>query len=297
MSQIESIQPSQLYICEDKLLELEQSKSVLAAVPIKRIGDICFATDGHTRLLSYYNRELKEIQVESEKEKLDWMAYLVCVNWCISEGIFSIADLANRVVGAKEYETLWLQRCKAMHRDLRKDCLSYLSVEEINESNYKSEKCEHILRSLPEWFGLEEATRDYIERVKAEVFFAAKVGRVPIGFVALKQIDVSSFEISVMGVYREFHTKGIGKKMVEKANDYLQRKKIPYLFVRTLSSKRENKYYAATREFYLSCGFAAYKELPNYWSINNPCLLMRKIVDDKTKLGNGVLQRRGKYDK
>ncbi len=279
MIKIESIQPSQLFISKAKLIAIEKSTRDLDPIPIKKIGNICFATDGHTRLLSYFNKGLKEIKVRAEGDELDWMAYLVCVHWCRTGGIFSAADLADRVVSAKEYEQLWLQRCKEMHRHLGKDYCSYLSFQEIKEPTYKSEICENILRSLPEWFGLEEANRNYIEGVKGEIFFAAEVGRIAIGFITLKQTGNASAEIGVMGIYPEFHNRGIGKKMVQRATLYLREKDVKYLFVRTLSSKRGDKHYDATRNFYLACGFEAYKELPHYWSLENPCLLMRKKVD------------------
>ncbi len=279
MIKIESIQPSQLFISKAKLKAVEKTARDLDPISIKTIGNICFATDGHTRLLSYFNRGLKETKVRAEGDELDWMAYLVCVHWCQSEGIFSVADLADGVVSAKEHEQLWLQRCKDMHWYLKKDYLSYLSFQEIKDPTDKSEISENILKSLSEWFGLEEANRDYIEGVKEEIFFAAAVGRIPIGFITLKQTDNVSAEIGVMGIYPEFHNRGIGKKMVQRASTYLREKNVKYLFVRTLSSKRGDKHYDATRKFYLACGFEAYKELPHYWSPENPCLLMRKKVD------------------
>jgi hypothetical protein len=53
-----------------------------------------------------------------EEDELDWNAYEICVQWCEKEGVRTIADLKNRVVSPKEYEALWVNRCKKMQQEL-----------------------------------------------------------------------------------------------------------------------------------------------------------------------------------
>ena len=62
--------------------------------------------------------DLSEVPVYWEDEKLDWEEYKICVEWCRKEGIHTIADLKNRVVPQKDYETLWYRRCEKMQKEL-----------------------------------------------------------------------------------------------------------------------------------------------------------------------------------
>ena len=130
---LDSIQPSQLYISSEKLdrimKSLEQSKPTpIEPIPIKKLGNQVVFVDGHTRALAAFLLGFSEIPVyywENEDEELDWDEYEVCVRWCNEEGIHAISDLKNRIVSNKDYQVLWLDRCKKMQRDLeakRRDC-------------------------------------------------------------------------------------------------------------------------------------------------------------------------------
>jgi len=116
------IQPSQLYISKEKLANVKEkfnSKdfSTLEAIPIKKIGEEIFYTDGHTRAFAAYQAGFTEIPVIWEEEKLDWEVYKICIKWCKEQGIFSIADLKGRVVDQKDYEILWYKRCDDLHKE------------------------------------------------------------------------------------------------------------------------------------------------------------------------------------
>jgi hypothetical protein len=52
-----------------------------------------------------------------EDEELDWEMYEICVERCKKEGIRTIADLKDRVVGPWEYEKLWLKRCEETQQE------------------------------------------------------------------------------------------------------------------------------------------------------------------------------------
>ena len=120
------IQPSQLYISEEKLAKIKEkfnSKdlSTLEAIPIKKIGEEIFYTDGHTRAFAAYQAGFSEIPVIWEDEELDWELYQICIKWCKDAGIYSIADLSERLVEQKEYEILWYKRCDDLHKELKKN--------------------------------------------------------------------------------------------------------------------------------------------------------------------------------
>lgn len=124
MMNLDSIQPSQLYLSSDKLdyvmRSLKQSKPVLAEpIPVKKLGNQVVFVDGHTRAFAAFLLGLAEIQVYWEDEELDWEEYKICVEWCKKEGINTISDLKNRIVLHKDYQVVWLDRCRRMQEDLQ----------------------------------------------------------------------------------------------------------------------------------------------------------------------------------
>ena len=119
----EKIQPSQLYISEEKFKSVWEGfdKESYEPVPIKELdGEIIF-TDGHTRALVAYLKGLEEIEVFWEDEELDWDLYRICVRWCKEAGITKIWDLKNRIISDAQYQILWLERCRKEEEKLRND--------------------------------------------------------------------------------------------------------------------------------------------------------------------------------
>ena len=120
MMKLDRIQPSQLYISSEKLSKVMKNFNAnsIEPIPVKKLGDDIIFVDGHTRAFAAYLHGLKEIPVYWEYEELDWEAYKICVEWCKKEGIYTIADLENRVIPHREYEILWYRRCEEMQRNL-----------------------------------------------------------------------------------------------------------------------------------------------------------------------------------
>ncbi|MFX0007260.1 MAG: ParB/Srx family N-terminal domain-containing protein [Candidatus Hermodarchaeota archaeon] len=117
------IQPSQLYISKKKLTKIKKKFnltdiSTLEAIPIKKLGNEIFYTDGHTRAFAAYQAGFKEIPVVWEDEELDWEMYEICIKWCKDAGIYTIADLSDRIIDQKEYKFLWYKRCDELHKKL-----------------------------------------------------------------------------------------------------------------------------------------------------------------------------------
>ena len=88
-------------------------------VPIKKLGEKTFYTDGHTRALAVFLSGLKEISVVWEDEELDWELYEVCLKWCEEEGINTIGDLQNRIIDNANYRLLWIDRCKSLEKQMK----------------------------------------------------------------------------------------------------------------------------------------------------------------------------------
>ncbi|WP_352420704.1 GNAT family N-acetyltransferase [Proteiniborus sp.] len=278
---IKDIQPSQLYISKTKLLEVEKyldSANIedIEPLPIRKIGKYTFFTDGHTRAFALMKRGIEEVKVYWDEDDLDWVQYLVCVDWCNKEGIKSISDLKKRVVDDEDYKKLWYSRCDIMQERSVNDLDYYLDIRTVLEDNEKCNICELVLRALPDWFGIEESIKDYIIGVKDSVFLSVYIGEVPIGFLSVIEHNEFTSEIYVVGILKEFHRRGIGKRLIKATEDILVKQNKMFLTVKTLSSSHPDEGYRKTRGFYRTVGFYPLEEFPELWGKENPCLLMVK---------------------
>jgi ribosomal protein S18 acetylase RimI-like enzyme len=143
--------------------------------------------------------------------------------------------------------------------------------------------CEPILRALPEWFGIEEATRQYIRDVEAMPTFLATLDGQVVGFLTFRQHSDYAAEIHVMGVHPRAHRRGVGRALMEALEAHLQAQGIEYLQVKTLSPAHPDKNYAKTRAFYHALGFRPLEEFPDLWGEQNPCLQMIKYLSEKAQ--------------
>ena len=150
---------------------------------------------------------------------------------------------------------------------------------EIKESTEdRGRICNDLLRSLPLWFGIESAIRQYVSDVETMPTFVASVGGNPIGFLSLHIHNEWTAEIHVIAVRSEFHRNGIGRRLFAVAEDYLRKRRCEFLSVKTISASSPNKEYESTRRFYFSMGFKPVEEFRALWGEANPCLLMIKSL-------------------
>ncbi len=117
------LQPSQLWINQAKLAAVERrversGREPYDALPITRLAGSFVLTDGHTRAFAAFRAGLRQISVIRDRDELDWKAYRICVEWCIEEGVYSVADLTSRVIDSADYEERWLKRCRMMQERL-----------------------------------------------------------------------------------------------------------------------------------------------------------------------------------
>jgi coenzyme F420-0:L-glutamate ligase/coenzyme F420-1:gamma-L-glutamate ligase len=148
-------------------------------------------------------------------------------------------------------------------------------VVEIQEAAGRSRIAEAVLRDLPEWFGIEEATRRYIEEAATLPTLAVEPD---LGFLCLKQHTPRAAEVYVMGVRRGRPRRGLGRALVAEAERWCRARGIRYLQVKTLGPSRPDPEYDATRRFYEAVGFVAIEELHGLWSDDNPTLILVKDV-------------------
>jgi ribosomal protein S18 acetylase RimI-like enzyme len=141
--------------------------------------------------------------------------------------------------------------------------------------------CEAVLRSIPEWFGIEDANTAYIRDLETLPSYVATEGRLVVGFLAARQHFPEAGEIHIIAVERSRHGRGIGRALLEAAEADLRANGCRLLQVKTLGPSDDDEGYRRTREFYFARGFMPLEETDAFWGSENPALVMVKVLDDR----------------
>lgn len=150
------------------------------------------------------------------------------------------------------------------------------SILEIHDRNLSSHITASILQGLPQWFGIPEANQEYIQAVKDQYFLALYHKGEAVGLLSIKVHNPYTAEIYLLGILRGHQGKGMGRLLLERAQDHLRVEGYRYLMVKTLGPSRDDPYYQKTRKIYLQLGFYPLEELKGLWGPHNPCLLLIK---------------------
>jgi ribosomal protein S18 acetylase RimI-like enzyme len=146
------------------------------------------------------------------------------------------------------------------------------------EKEHKAAIAEAILGALPDWFGIETATREYVQQSQYLNFWAAYTAERAVGFISLRHHTRYAFEIFCMGVLPDFHRHGIGRSLLLACENYCQESGAEFLTVKTLDASNPNASYAKTRQFYRAMEFRPLEVFPTLWGPANPCLYMIKSL-------------------
>lgn len=149
-------------------------------------------------------------------------------------------------------------------------------ISKITDPEFKAKIVEEILLDLPDWFGLPESTKKYIEDSKSLPLWLASVGEESVGFVTLSQSSEECAELHCMGVKMKYHHQGIGTLLYKEVEQYAK-KSFDYIQVKTVEEGRY-KEYDQTVAFYKRMGFVKLEVFPALWDKNNPCLIMIKRI-------------------
>ncbi|MBP3701901.1 MAG: GNAT family N-acetyltransferase [Lachnospiraceae bacterium] len=145
-----------------------------------------------------------------------------------------------------------------------------MEIKQVHNNFEKIDITRRILESLPDWFGIPEAREEYIADSQGKTFFCALEEERPIGFLYLKETGKDTVELAVMGVLREYHRRGIGRKLFEEAKREASRQGYSFVQVKTVQMGRYSNY-DDTNKFYLSLGFKEFEVFPTLWDEWNPC--------------------------
>ena len=145
-----------------------------------------------------------------------------------------------------------------------------MEIREITLPNDKQRIAREILEALPEWFGIPEAREEYIKKSAAQPFFAAFDGENAVGFLCLDETGKDTAELCVMGVLKDHHRRGVGRRLFEAAKERARALGYSFLQVKTVQMGKYPEY-DATNRFYLALGFREFEVFPTLWDEWNPC--------------------------
>ncbi len=141
-----------------------------------------------------------------------------------------------------------------------------------------SHECEAILRSLPAWFGIEEALVRYVaDTARLPTFAVRREGRLE-GFLTLREHFQKAWEIHCMAVMADARRHGHGRRLLQHAEAWLAARGVEVLQVKTIAMTKDHWPYAETREYYYAMGFTPLEIFPELWAPQNPCLQLVKFL-------------------
>ena len=140
----------------------------------------------------------------------------------------------------------------------------------IKDLNEKRAIARTVLEGLTEWFEVEESREGYIHDCVDWTFLAAMDDDKVMGFLCLKETGNATVELAVMGVLKEYHRNGAGRKLVEKAKEVAKTEGYEFMQVKTVKMGVYEDY-DRTNLFYISCGFKELEVFPLLWDEANPC--------------------------
>ncbi len=138
---------------------------------------------------------------------------------------------------------------------------------------------ERLLRSLPEWFGIESAVQDDVAAAVHKPAYLAwpAAGAEPAGVLLASRHFPQAAEIYLLAVDRTVHRRGAGRALVAALEADLIVDGVEFLQVKTLGPGYQDAGYERTRRFYAAAGFQPLEELHGLWP-GNPCLIMIKSL-------------------
>ena len=118
-----------------------------------------------------------------------------------------------------------------------------------------------IARGLGEWFTPQGLADMAIDAPLQGGFVAFAGAGTPVGFI-LFNVTQGIGHITWLGVARDHHRRGIGRRLVDRLVSHLRSSGVPELHVDTLGPSVDYEPYARTRAFYAAMGFAEHRRIP-----------------------------------
>ena len=143
-----------------------------------------------------------------------------------------------------------------------------------------SAEAERILRTLPMWFGIEEALQEYVRDTTTLPTFVARDGGETVAFLTVKEHFPQSWEVHCLAVQAQSRNRGIGRALHAYVEQWLAQRGVRFLQVKTIAASRPSPAYAQTRAFYLAIGYTPLEEFPLLWEPRLPVLQLVKALEN-----------------
>ena len=143
----------------------------------------------------------------------------------------------------------------------------------------RADDCEAVLRSLPMWFGIEQALLMYARDSATMPTFALSDGPHLVGFLTLREHFPDAWDIHCIAVRADARGHGHGSRLLAHAEGWLKERGVRFLQVKTVAATSSSKEYAETREFYRRRGFTPIEVFPTLWDPHNPALQSIKVLN------------------
>lgn len=255
---LKDLQPSQFYISERKLREVNEwfhpaDLSNFEPIPVKMLDGIPVMTDGHTRAVAAVLAGLDKVPLVWDEDELSWEMYRRCILECKARGIHSPEDLPGRIISESEYREKWDAWCDEMQAEVIRNHIV------IEENELTDELLGTLIRLSLDWeaenscYGYRKNERSDIEGNR---IFIAKDGKDIIGYLFghLEKSERSTsimpdgtpvFEVEELYVKPDYRSKGIGKMLFSCAEKAVQND-VDYIMLSTAT-----KNWKAIFHFYL----------------------------------------------
>ena len=258
---LKDLQPSQFYISEKKLRDVEAwldpaDLSRFAPIPVKLLDGSPVMTDGHTRAVAALRAGLDAVPLVWEEDELSWDLYRACVAACRERGIASPGDLLPRILSEEEYLEKWDAWCDRMQAALAR---SRILIKPYTEEAIPDVlQFERALRAEEDFWGW-EIDEAYIKSVAASFrderfsnalsFLAYQEERV-IGRIDAVLIP-SHFDGSIKAyldwicVLKSCRHQGAAQKLLSTLRETLKARHVDTLIALTASNEEAQRFYRA----------------------------------------------------
>ena len=102
--------------------------------------------------------------------------------------------------------------------------------------------------------------------------FAIEQDRRIIGFLTLREHFPTAWEVHCMAIEAQARGKHLGSRLLEHSEDWLRKRGVEFLQVKTVAATSKSPTYAQTRKFYEARGFVPIEIFPELWDPWNPAL-------------------------
>lgn len=131
-----------------------------------------------------------------------------------------------------------------------------VQVEPIFAPVTKSAVCARLIAQLPKWFGRPQANAFHVNEIVDKDVFAACVDGIPQGLIALDFHFDATCEVWILAVSPEYHRRGLGRMLVERAETEACNRGCRFVAVQTVGPRAASPEYDLTRRFYEALEFA-----------------------------------------